>query len=227
MYAAFDQAIERFRDDPEAWVAVVAASGERAFSAGVDLKDLDSALADGDTSGFGPLALAAGMVTAKPIVAAVEGHCVGEGVAVALSCDFVVASADAEFMVSEARIGINAVDIPLLLARKFGYATAMALLLDGGPKSAEWCLRAGLVQRVVAEGEALGAARDYAESIAAECAPLAVRAMKETTWAAAFDSPDHGREIGERWRRQIMESEDFAEGRRAFAAKRVPLFRGR
>lgn len=132
MYSDFDAKLAEAGDDPDIWAIVVAATGERAFSVGVDLKALDRDLAcSRGTEGYGPLAITAGMVTPKPVIAAVHGHCVGEGLALALSADLVVAAEDAVFSAPEARIGINAVDLPRLLARRVPYGAALALLAQG------------------------------------------------------------------------------------------------
>ncbi len=227
MYAEFDTCMARVRDDDSVRVAVVTGAGERAFSAGVDIKALDSDLAGGNADGYGPLCISAGMFTDKPIIAAVEGHCIGEGFALVLSCDIVIAAESARFSVPEARIGVNAIDIPLLLARRAGYMQAFALLADGRPRSAAWCLDAGLAALVTANGEALPTARELAVRIAGECAPLAVRAMKSTLHTAVHGSHEAAREIGARSRAAILESADFAEGRVAFASKRRPVFSGR
>lgn len=227
MYAGFNAAIERFRDDADAFVAVVAASGERAFSAGVDLKALARDMEAGDVRGYGVLDFVDDLVTAKPIVAAVQGHCIGEGVNVALACDLIVAEEGTRFAVPEARVGVSALDVPLALARKIGYGPAFALMVPGEPRDAAWAERLGLVEIVAPAGEARAVAIELAGRIAGDCAPLAVQAMKETLWRAVHQDEATARAAGLRWRERILASEDFGEGRAAFAAKRKPVFRGR
>ena len=106
MYAGVNAALTAFRDDDDAWVAVVQAAGERAFSAGADIDALSENARAGITSGLGALLLDEEMVTDKPIIAAVHGYCVGEGVNLILGCDLVLADAGAQFMISEVRIGV-------------------------------------------------------------------------------------------------------------------------
>ena len=226
MYAQFNAAIEHFRDDEEAWVCIVRGAGERGFCSGVDIKAVSADLAAGVTETAVPLNICRDMVTPKPIIAAVHGHCVGEGVNLVLSCDLVVAEESSRFFVSEARVGVNAVDIPLKLARKAGYFAAFEMLLGLEGKSAAWCKEAGLVNLVVADGTAFTAALTLAKRLNTETAPLAIRAMKETLWRAALEDEANGRAAGERWRDIISQSHDWAEGRAAFAEKRPSKFIG-
>ena len=122
MYDGVNQALQLFRDDTTAYVGVLQAAGDRAFSAGADVKAIAADMKAGTFEGYGPLISDDDMVTAKPLIAAVHGYCIGEGVNLMLACDLVVADETAKVAVSEARIGINAVDIPLKLARKISYA---------------------------------------------------------------------------------------------------------
>ncbi|MCP4429191.1 MAG: enoyl-CoA hydratase, partial [Chloroflexi bacterium] len=162
----------------------------------------------------------------KPLIAAVHGHCIGEGVNLVLACDMVIAEESSRFWVSEARVGVNAVDIPLGLARKMGYFRAFEMLMGLEGKSAAWCRDAGLVNTVVADGTAASHALALANRLASETAPLAIWAMKETLWRAVNEGEVSGREAGMRWREQIITSMDWAEGRAAFSDKRPPKFVG-
>ena len=226
MYAEFDARLAEAAADSEVWAIVIAGAGDLAFSAGVDLKALDRDLAEtGSTEGYGPLALTLGMVTPKPVIAAVHGHCIGEGVALALSSDLVVAARDARLSVPEAQVGINAVDIPLLLARKLDYGRAFEFVV-GGVKPAEECARLGVVHRLAEPGAALAEAIRLAREITTRSAPLAVQAMKETLYRAVYHGNEAGARAGKAWRDRLLLSDDFAEGRRAFAGKRPPRFRG-
>ena len=158
MYLQFNDAIARFRDDEAAWVAIVSGQGERGFSAGVDIKALEVDETTGATKPMPPVDFCTEMVTPKPIVAAVHGHCIGEGANIAFACDLIFAEASSRFSVPEARIGVNAVDIPLKLARKMPYNQAFDLIMGVEAKSAAWCCQAGLVKEVVPDGTAVAAA---------------------------------------------------------------------
>ncbi len=226
MYEGVNEALIRFRDDESAWVAVIQAAGDRAFSAGADVKALNANADKGITSGLGALISDEQMVTNKPIIAAVQGYCVGEGINLVLACDLVIADVDAQFIISEARIGVNAVDIPLRLAKKMSYAKAFAFLIPGEPKSAEWCHDAGLVEIIAPKGQVQEMANRYARRIVEECGPLAVRAQKETLWLGVFRSEAEGRAVGVTLKEKIRRSKDYAEGRAAFTEKRRPRFTG-
>ena len=166
-------------------------------------------------------------MTPKPLIAAVHGHCIGEGVNLALACDMVIAEESSRFFISEARVGVNAVDIPLKLARKMGYFPAFEMLMGLEGKPAAWCHNVGLVNTVVTDGTGVFYAHEIANRLTSETAPLAIRAMKETLWRAVMEDEKNARDAGTRWRDRISQSKDWTEGRAAFAEKRTPKFVGR
>lgn len=226
MYLGLNAALERFRDDDDAWVAIIQAAGDRAFTAGADVNALNDYAAKGITTGLGSLLLDTSMVTDKPIIAAVHGHCVGEGVNLVLGCDLVIADTTARFTISEVKIGVNPVDIPLKLAKRLGYAKAFAFLTPGDPMDAQWAQSAGLVEIVCAAGEVRKIAAGFATRLVSECAPLALRAQKATLWEAVFGDEVEARAQGNRARTMIRQSADYSEGRKAFLEKRPPKFTG-
>ena len=226
MYEGVNQALTTFRDDEDAWVAVVQANGERANTAGADVNALNENARKGITTGLGGLLIDTEMVTDKPVIAAVHGYCVGEGVNLVLGCDLIFADTTARFMISEVRIGVNPVDIPLKLARRLGYGRAFSFLSPGDAKDAAWMHAAGLVEQVSEAGAVRKDAFDFAQRLVTECAPLALRAQKATLWQAAFGSEEAARALGDERRAAIRLSEDYNEGRQAFMDKRAPAFKG-
>jgi len=225
MYEGVNQALMTFRDDDNLWAAVIQANGERAFSAGADMNALNANAARGISAALGGLMLDDEMVTNKPIIAAVQGHCVGEGVNLILGCDMVFASRSANFMISEAKVGTNAVDIPIKLGKKLGYARAFAFLTPGDGKDAAWCERAGLVEVVTPDGEVQAQALEFAQRLCRVSGPLAIRAQKETLWRGVFEDEVTAKQRGLELRAMIRKSKDYAEGRQAFLEKRTPHFK--
>lgn len=225
MYEGLNAAIDRFSKDDEAWVAIISGNGERGFCSGVDIKSIEVD-ENGISVPFPPIELCDGMVTPKPIVAAIHGHCIGEGANVAFSCDMIFAAENSKIFVPEARIGVNAIDIPLKLARKLSYNHAFELLMGLEPKSAEWCVNAGLINHVVPDGSHVEAAIAWAEQLIQSTAPLAIRGMKEALHQAVFKNEQEALAAGQAWRDKILHSQDWVEGQQAFKEKRRPRYSG-
>lgn len=226
MYNGMNEALDRFATSPDLWAAVIQANGDRAFSAGADVRALNANAQQGINAALGGLKLDDAMVTNKPIIAAVHGYCVGEGVSLALCCDMIIADPDAQFVISEAKVGTNAVDIPIKLGKKIGYSKAFAFLTPGDAKSADWCERAGFVEIISESGKVQQTALEFATRICEESGPLAIRAQKETLWRSVFEDETGAKEAGLAMRTAIRLSADYKEGREAFLEKRKPEFKG-
>lgn len=219
---------DTFAEDPELWVAILTGEGDRAFCAGNDLKyQAGGGDMRGPATGFG--GLTARLDLWKPVICAANGLALGGGLEIVLACDLVVAAETARFGLPEVRVGMAALAGGLhRLPRQIPLKPAMGMLLTGRPIDAREAWRLGLVNEVVpGPGDALPAARRWAEEIL-EAAPLSVRASKQT----ALQSLDHAsleEALGARYPAlsEMMGSEDFAEGPRAFAAKRPPRWKGR
>ncbi|MBJ19643.1 MAG: enoyl-CoA hydratase [bacterium] len=219
-----------FAADPELWVAIITGAGERAFSAGNDLKyqaqEAGGELKAGPQTGFA--GLTARYDCAKPVIAAVNGVAMGGGFEIALACDLIVASTNALFALPEPRVGLAALAGGVhRLPRQIGLKRAMGMMLTGRRVGAEEGERLGFVNEVVAPEELLAAARRWADQIV-ECAPLSVRATKQ----AAMDGFRHGMiedAMAARYPAiaELFQSEDFIEGPLAFAEKRSPQWKGR
>jgi crotonobetainyl-CoA hydratase len=223
----------RFRDDPALRVAIITGAGQKIFSAGWDLK----AAASGDISeesdyGSGGFAgLTELFDLDKPVIAAVNGLAIGGGFELAIACDLIVAAEHAAFALPETRLGVAADSGGLQrLPRQLPYRVALELLLLGRRMPASEALHHGLINAVVLSGGLMDQARDWAQRIV-DGAPLSVRAIKEIlrdsekmSVAEAFRAvrarrfPVHD---------AMLRSEDHAEGPRAFAEKRNPVWKGR
>ena len=225
--AELAEAFDAFEEDPEQWVAIVTGEGDKAFSAGNDLKyQAEGGEMRWPGSGFGGLTNRFEME--KPVIAAVNGLALGGGCEIVLACDLAVASENASFGLPEPRVGLLALGGGLhRIPRQIPTKHALGMLLTGRRVPAAEALAMGLVNEVVPEGEALAGARRWAEMIL-ECAPLSVRASKrvahETLGHATLEEA-----VAARYEsvRTVLGSEDFVEGPRAFAQKRRPAWKGR
>jgi enoyl-CoA hydratase len=164
--AALADAFRRFERDDALAVAVLTGAGGT-FSAGADLKAVAAGRGNRvDEEGDGPMGPTR-MLLGKPVVAAVEGHAVAGGLELALWCDLRVAARDAVFGVYCRRFGVPLIDLGTVrLPRLVGHSHAMDLILTGRGVSGEEALRMGLVNRLVAPGEALAAALGLAHDLA-------------------------------------------------------------
>jgi enoyl-CoA hydratase/carnithine racemase len=228
-YAALSEAWKRVRDDTAIRAAVVTGAGDRAFSTGADIK---SFLTDPtDLSQFWNTQrdqlLNRGLEVFKPIIAAVNGYCVGGGLTLLLATDIRIAADHAQFGLAEVKRGIIAGNGGTQrVLQQLPYAIAMEVLLTGDRFDATTAERWGLVNRVVAGDELMATAMDYAERIAAN-APLAVQAAKELALRSRDMDLVSGLRLEQTMNRLLQFSADAKEGPAAFAEKRPPEFEGR
>jgi len=224
-----EQAFDEFANDPDLWVAIITGAGDRAFSAGNDLKfqaTEGGGKVIGPQKGFG--GLTSRFDNPKPVIAAVNGVAMGGGFEIALACDLIIASENAVFALPEPRVGLAALAGGVhRLPRQIGLKRAMGMLLTGRRVSASEGLELGFVNEVVPAGEALAGARRWADQIV-ECAPPSVRGSKQAAMDGLGEAnleaamARHYPVLGE-----MMKSEDFVEGPLAFAQKRKPDWKGR
>jgi enoyl-CoA hydratase/carnithine racemase len=227
-YQALSEAWTRVRDDDAIRVAVVTGAGDKVFSAGADLKSWIGRkvqMSEIWQTQKGML-LNRGLEIWKPVIAAINGHCLAGGMTLMLATDLRVTAEHATFALSEVKRGIIAANGGTQrLPQQLPHAIAMEMLLIGDAIDAQTAARWGLVNRVVPADKVMETALDLARRIAAN-APLAVQAAKEL----ALRGTDQGLAAGlrfEQFVQQILQrTEDAAEGRQAFADKRAPRFTG-
>lgn len=228
MRTGLNAAWERFRGDEDAWVAILAASGD-VFCAGGDLKDGEGSVGTfAGTFWEKPTinSFESGMELYKPTIAAVHGPCVGYGLTGVLICDFVIASTEATFSYPEVRLGVPTIVGAIRLPGRVGWANAMELLLTGRPIDAERAREIGLVWRLVEPADLLAEAQAWAR-VLTEAAPLAQRATKEVAWRTADMGWIESVRFGEVMRKVAGATDDVAEGLSAWRDKRQPQWRAR
>ncbi|GAB7144535.1 enoyl-CoA hydratase/isomerase family protein [Mycobacterium riyadhense] len=221
-----------FRDDPDAWVAVITGTG-RDFCTGADLKKFIPELTgvlprpEGWNKTDAIHAVLHQFPVYKPIVAAVNGFCVAGGFEMLGSTDIRVAVPEARFAVMEPKRGLFAGGgSTVRLPRQIPYALAMELLLTADLVDAQRALEMGLVNRVVEANQLMETAYDYAERIVAN-APLAVFATKQSAVEGLALDLESAYANETRHSNRVFETEDAKEGPRAFAEKRPPRWRAR
>lgn len=217
------------RDNPGIHCTIVTGAGDRAFCAGADIKEVLNAelpLRDLWQTQAEPQ-LARGLEIWKPVIAAVNGYCLGGGMTLLLATDIRIAADHATFGVGEVKRGMVAgLGGTQRLVRQIAQAHAMEMLLTGDSIDAERAERWGLVNRVVPPEDLMQTARDYARRIVSN-APLAVRATKELALRARDMSLGDGMRTEQMMNALFqISSSDLREGRDAFAEKRAPRFRG-
>lgn len=225
MLAGIDRAFEDFANDDDMWVAVLTATGDKAFCTGMDLKEAIPLLTAGDELGYEDHTKRQFSNVFKPIIGAVNGFCVAGGLEMLAGTDLRVAVEDAKFALGEVRWGlVPAGGSHIRIPRQIPWAIAMELLMTGDPISAQRAYEIGLVNKVVPQGELMDTAMHYAERICKN-GPLAVHTSKEIAVRALGLEP--GFVLEKALAARVFSSEDAREGPKAFAEKRPPEFKGR
>ncbi|KRA24692.1 hypothetical protein ASD65_09895 [Microbacterium sp. Root61] len=224
MMAELTAGVQEFNRDPQQRVAVITATGDRAFSTGFDLKEMAAGSGGAPTLPISPGPDIAGLAaTEKPVIAAVNGAAVSGGLELALSCDIRICTPDAWFGVFEVKRGFLAGVAVNVLPRLLPYGVAADMLLAGERLTADRAYQLGLVQAVVEPEALLDAALERAATIATH-SPTAVWGSKQILqyW--------RNLQIAEQQRyyesviHRVILSGDMLEGPRAFAEKREPQF---
>jgi enoyl-CoA hydratase/carnithine racemase len=216
-----------FRDDEKLLVAIITGAGNRAFCAGADIKTMLPFLRENRGKWWlFPPTIMRGLELWKPLVAAVNGICLGGGLEIALACDIRIASENATFGQPEVNLGI----IPgwggtQRLPRCIPSAIAADLILTGRSIKAEEAYRIGLVNKVVPPTDLVAMAEEYAKALCRP-GPLAVRAAKRAMILGSEMSLEEGLAMEQLSFDFLIGTKDYEEGRSAFLEKREPKFTG-
>lgn len=228
LLAELHDALEALEARDETRAVVIKGQGERAFSAGADLREEASTL---DDSGFmatkGREIVDRIETMSKPVIAATRGWCIGGGTGIAWVADIRIAAESTKFRASDAYLGI----VPTWgvslgrLSHFIGRNRTLDLLLMGEDVSAGQAYELGLVSKVVPDAEFDAEVNRVAQRLASG-APIAFRAIKEIVRAQYREPPDEVTRLIAHWGEVAGRSQDAIEGPRAFAEKRKPVFRG-
>jgi enoyl-CoA hydratase/carnithine racemase len=230
MWAAVPRLLAEAEADETVRVIVLKGAGGKAFSAGADISEFESARTGDAVKAYDALnhaAFEALLGAAKPTIAMIEGFCLGGGLGIAACCDLRMANDAASFAIPAAKLGLGYhprwVRTLLTLAPP---ASVKEMLFTGRRFSAAEALNMGLVNRVHPASDLGAETRSLAQTIAGN-APMTIRAAKAAIdeLTAKPETADIGRL--ENLVKQCFESADYAEGRKAFAEKRKPDFNGR
>ncbi|WP_018075897.1 enoyl-CoA hydratase-related protein [Novosphingobium nitrogenifigens] len=223
------KAFAAFEADPDQRCAIVTGSGEKAFAAGADIKEMADkpAAAFFSEDFFSRWTSHVVKATRKPWIAAVNGFALGGGCELAMMADFIIASENAKFGQPEVKLGIApGMGGSQRLTRAIGKAKAMEMCLTGRMMDAHEAERSGLVARVVPLADLLDETLKTAEAIAA-MPPLAAIGCKELVNAAFETTLDQGLLFERRVFQVLTATEDKAEGMGAFIEKRAGVFKGK
>jgi enoyl-CoA hydratase/carnithine racemase len=214
-------------NDPEIRAIVLTGTGDRAFCAGMDLRDFAEGAQEGNDdpdamNGFWRLIKGEATV---PIIGAINATAVAGGFELLLGCDLIVASSEAKFGLPEVKRGLFPAGWGTFLGTRIPLSIALEMTLTGDSIDAERAYQLGLVNAVVPPGEVLATAISFAERIALN-GPLAVRVTKELVRLGVTDAPRARSGITD-WQTRVFNSEDAKEGAAAFVERRAPVWKGR
>lgn len=230
MRAELRQALELLQADPAIGAAVLTGSGDKAFSAGMDLREFSGLLAQTPVAEVKRIRAASHegiAVFDKPIIAAVNGLAMGGGVELALQCDVILAAQEASFAFPEVRRGLMPGNGGTQrLSRRVGRGRTLEMILTGRSVPAQEALAIGLVEFVVPRAELLAGAIELASQMASN-APLAVRNAKAAITRGAEMSLDEGLRLEQDLAAFLYTTDDAREGPLAFQEKRPPNWHGR
>ncbi len=230
MWQALGVILTSFQEDHEIRVVILKGAGGKSFVSGADISEFEtkrnSAAASEAYSKQSANAISMLYKLDKPLIAMIQGYCVGGGLAVALNADVRFATPDSKFGIPAAKLGLGyGFGAVKVLSDLVGPSSAKDILFSARFLDAEEALRIGLINRIVAREELEVTVRDYANLIGSN-APLTIRAVKASVREILRDPEQRDLETLNQLTKQCFDSKDYAEGRRAFMEKRQPVFRG-
>lgn len=231
MWAAIPEIVQAYADDPDVRVIIMKGAGDRAFIAGADISEFgekrNSPEATKVYDAVAGKAHAALVKVQKPVIAMINGFCIGGGVAVSLSADIRIAADNARFAVPAARLGLGyGVGGTRRLLDIVGPSFAKEIFFTARQFDAAEAERMGLINRMVPTADLEAYVRDYAARISAN-APLTIQAAKMSIDELMKDPDNRNIPACDAAVEACFASDDFREGRTAFMEKRLPAFKGK
>jgi len=225
MLMGIEDAMSEFDSDSDLWLGILTATGDKAFSSGLDLKEAAPMLTGGDTLGFDDTTKRQFSDVFKPIICAVNGFCIAGGMEMLLGTDIRIASEHATFGLGEVKWGL----VPLggthvRLPQQIPWSICMELLLTGKNIDAKRAYEVGLINEVVAHDELMPTAMKLAERMCRN-GPLAMKTAKEI--AVRSLRLESGFVLEKALGQRVLTSADAKEGPKAFAEKRPAKFTGK
>ena len=230
MWVAMGEIMADFQADKQIRVVVMAGAGEKAFVSGADISEFEkhrsTANAEEEYNRISSKSQSILENFDKPLIAMIQGFCIGGGLAVALTADIRIANEDSQFAIPAARLGLGYGFHGLkILTDLVGPSSAKDILFSARRIDATEAARIGLVNQVIASDAIEDAVRAYVETLCAN-APLTIQAAKASVNEALKDPSARDLETLNNNVRAIFDSDDYKEGRQAFMEKREPRFRG-
>ncbi len=229
MWQAIAAVLDDFSSDSSVRAVVLTGAGDKAFASGADISQFEKHRADAESVQRYDQISGAAMQRLrnldKPTIAMIRGYCLGGGLNIAAVCDLRIAAEDARFGIPAAKMGLGyKPDAMKALVDLVGPAVTREIRITARQFSAAEALSMGLVHMVVPAPDLDAVTRQYCEMIAAN-APLTVRTAKRVI--REVTKVDYDAAACRAWVKECFDSEDYAEGRRAFMEKRKPVFKGR
>lgn len=231
MWEALGVILTDFQQDDNVRVIVMKGAGDKAFVSGADISEFEekrnSAAAEEEYAKKSAKAYSMLHGLDKPVIAMIQGFCIGGGLAVALNADVRIATHDSKFGIPAAKLGLGyGFNSVRALSDLVGPSCTKDILFSARFLGADEALSIGLINRVVTKDDLESTVRDYANMVANN-APLTIKAAKATVKELLKNPEERDMVLIEKMIDQCFDSADFAEGRRAFMEKRKPVFTGK